>query len=504
MTIEEILAGESRNVEFKVERPKDYRKYMKTVIAFANGKGGRLIFGVEDQTRRVVGIPEETVFQEMDAIANAISDSCEPIIIPDIYLQTVEGKTIIVAEISPGRQRPYYIKADGVTDGVYIRISGTSRKADRTVARELYYESEGRSYDSVIRTDLEISEEDIQKLCTQMKEVALSNSKNESQRQAVKDVTKNVLLNWGVLAEAGDGSIHPTNAYIFLTGQDAFLSKIQCGMFKGTTRAVFVDKRDYGGPLWEQIEEAFRFALRNIHLGAKIEGIYRKDIYELPPDSIRELIINAVMNCSFLQPSHIQVAIYDDRLEITSPGGLMPGVTVNRMKEGYSQIRNRALAHAFSYMNLIEGWGTGIPRLLREMKEYGLPEPEFVDMEIALRINLYRSSKIENLFGENMENQYRVETKSAGLMPDQCQNNAGSVPDYFEKCRIEKNFQSKQQEAIYNFIEKNGQIVTAEVEELLGVKQRRARKILKEMVEGGLLRKKGAAKNTHYMLTERK
>ena len=486
MTIEEILAGESQNVEFKVERPKDYRKYMKTVIAFANGKGGRLIFGVEDQTRRVVGIPEETVFQEMDAIANAISDSCEPIIIPDIYLQTVEGKTIIVAEISPGRQRPYYIKADGVTDGVYIRISGTSRKADRTVARELYYESEGRSYDNVIRTDLEISEEDIQKLCTQMKEVALSNSKNESQRQAVKDVTKNVLLNWGVLAEAGDGSIHPTNAYIFLTGQDAFLSKIQCGMFKGTTRAVFVDKRDYGGPLWEQIEEAFRFALRNIHLGAKIEGIYRKDIYELPPDSIRELIINAVMNSSFLQPSHIQVAIYDDRLEITSPGGLMPGVTVNRMKEGYSQIRNRALAHAFSYMNLIEGWGTGIPRLLREMKEYGLPEPEFVDMEIALRINLYRSSK------------------SAGLMPDQCQNDAGSVPDYFEKCRIEKNFQSKQQEAIYNFIEKNGQIVTAEVEELLGVKQRRARKILKEMVEGGLLRKIGAAKNTHYMLTERK
>lgn len=96
-----------------------------------------------------------------------------------------------------------------------------------------------------------------------------------------------------------------------------------------------------------------------IRLGAAIEGIYRKDIYELPSDSIRELIINAVMNCSFLQSSHVQVAIYDDRLEITSPGGLMPGVTVERMKEGYSQIRNRALAHAFSYMNLIEGWGYG-------------------------------------------------------------------------------------------------------------------------------------------------
>ena len=125
--------------------------------------------------------------------------------------------------------------------------------------------------------------------------------------------------------------------------------KFNAGCLKGKNRAVFVDKREYTGPLWQQIEDAFQFALRNIHLGAKLEGIYRQDIYELPPDSIRELIINAVMNCSFLQNSHIQVAVYDDRLEITSPGGLLPGVTIERMKEGYSKIRNRALAQAFLY-----------------------------------------------------------------------------------------------------------------------------------------------------------
>ena len=155
----------------------------------------------------------------------------------------------------------------------------------------------------------------------------------------------------------------------------------------------FVDKREYGGPLWKQVDDAFQFVLRNIHLGAKLEGIYRKDIYELPPDSIRELIINAVMNCSYLQNSHIQVAIYDDRLEITSPGGLMPGVTLDKMKEGYSKIRNRALAHAFSYMNLIEAWGSGIPKLMEAMREYGLREPEFRDMEIGFRINLYRNTE---------------------------------------------------------------------------------------------------------------
>ena len=226
-----------------------------------------------------------------------------------------------------------------------------------------------------------------------MKQVALWNSKSQAQKDAVKDVTKNVLLSWGLLAEGTEGRIHPTNGYIFLVGKDPFLSQIQCGMFKGTTRAIFVDKREYGGALWEQIEEAFQFVLRNIHLGAQLEGVYRQDIYELPPDSIRELIINAVMNCSFLQNSHIQVAIYDDRLEITSPGGLMPGVTLTRMKEGYSKIRNRALAHAFSYMNLIEAWGSGIPKLIQAMHSYGLKEPEFLDLEIGFRVNLYRSNE---------------------------------------------------------------------------------------------------------------
>jgi ATP-dependent DNA helicase RecG len=89
MTIEEILAGESKNVEFKVQRPDKSMKYMKTVVAFANGKGGRIIFGIDDKTREVVGIPDDKVFREIDAITNAISDSCEPTIIPDVYLQNM-------------------------------------------------------------------------------------------------------------------------------------------------------------------------------------------------------------------------------------------------------------------------------------------------------------------------------------------------------------------------------------------------------------------------------
>ena len=73
MTLEEILAGESKNLEFKVQRPKNSTNYMKSVVAFANGEGGRIIFGIDDKTRRVEGIPKEQVFSEIDAITEAIS-----------------------------------------------------------------------------------------------------------------------------------------------------------------------------------------------------------------------------------------------------------------------------------------------------------------------------------------------------------------------------------------------------------------------------------------------
>lgn len=411
MTIEELLAGESKNVEFKENLPDKSIKYMKTVVAFANGAGGKIVFGIRNEDQSVVGIQSEAIFRMVDAITNAISDSCEPAIIPDVTLQTVEGKTIIIVEINAGRQRPYYIKSYGMDAGTYIRVSGTTRPAEKDQIKELYYESEGRSYDCVAREDLTVSEEDIAALCLSMKEVALANCKNDVQRSQVKNVTKNVLLSWGLLAEK-DSKIYPTNAYVFLLGQDSFLSRIQCGVFKGSTRAVFVDKREYTGALWEQVEKAFQFVLRNIHLGAKIEGIYRKDIYEIPPESIRELIINAAVHCSLLQSSLIQVAVYDDRLEITSPGGLLPGVTLEKMREGYSKVRNHAIASAFSYMNIIEQWGSGIPRIIEEVSNYELREPEFIDMESALRINIYRNTN-ENSATETDTNSATNATKPA-------------------------------------------------------------------------------------------
>ncbi len=482
MIIEEILAGESKNVEFKVQRPKDSSKYMKTVVAFSNGHGGCIVFGVDDTSLEVVGIPKEKVFSEIDAITTAISDSCEPVVIPDVYLQTIDDKTIIIAEISAGKQRPYYIKSMGIKEGTFIRVSGTTRHADRELAAEMYYEDEGRSYDKVICRDRTVSDEEIEELCRQMKEVAIANAKSEVQKEAVKDVTKNVLLSWGLLAEAEDGSIQPTNGYVFLRGEDYFLSQIQCGMFKGNTRSVFVDKREYDGPLWKQIDEAFQFVLRNIHLGARLNGIYRQDIYELPPDSIRELIINAVMNCSFLQSSHIQVAIYDNRLEITSPGGLMSGVTLDKMKEGYSKIRNRALAHAFLYMNLIEAWGSGIPKLMKNMQDYGLQEPEFLDMDTDLRINLYR----------NTENVQLGTTQATQVAPSTTQASQNIIRDDIQTVIGDED------KKILEIIKTNPYTSQREIANVLDWKIDRVKYYLKKMKHEGIVRRVGSSQKGYW------
>ena len=267
MTIEEILAGESKNVEFKENLPEKSIKYMKSVVAFANGTGGKIIFGIADKTREVIGFDKEEVFKKMDAIANAVSDSCEPAIIPDITLQTVDGKTVIVAEICEGRQRPYYIKALGREGGVYVRVAGTTRLADEYMIKELMFEGSNRYFDQALCTGLTITDEDIDALCKAMKEQALKNAHNEEQKASIKDVGRQQLRSWGVLIER-DGKDYPSNAFAILTGNGGLHVTPQCGVFKGTTKAVFVDRREYPGPLWEQIEEAFQFVLRNIHLGA--------------------------------------------------------------------------------------------------------------------------------------------------------------------------------------------------------------------------------------------
>ena len=481
MTMEEILGGESKNVEFKENLPEKGIKYMKSVVAFANGTGGKIIFGVADKTREVVGFDKEDVFRKIDAIANAVSDSCEPAIIPDITAQTIAGKTVIVVEVPEGRQRPYYIKALGREGGVYVRVAGTTRLADEYMIKELLFEGSNRHFDQVLCTGLTITDGEIDGLCTAMKEQAVKNARGEEHKASIKDVGRQQLRSWGILIER-DGKDYPSNAFAILTGNGGLHVATQCGVFKGRTKEFFVDRREYDGPLWEQIEEAYQFVLRNIHLGATFEGVYRQDIYEIPPDAIRELIINAMVHRSYLDHGMIQVAIYDDRLEITSPGKLPMGQTIERMKKGYSKIRNEALAYAFSYMKLIEHWGSGIPRIIGKVKAAGLQEPEFIGGDVDLRINIHRSQSTVNSATNNaIINANRTESGVNGV----------NVMTTKEQEQVKK---------LLDAIEKNPSATQAYYAEQIGVSKRTVSRIFVSLQEKGILMQTGTKRKSKWAI----
>ena len=125
-------------------------------------------------------------------------------------------------------------------------------------------------------------------------------------------------------------------------------------------------------------------------MGADIEGVYRNDVYELPIKALREMVANAIAHRSYLDESCTQVSIYDDRVEVSSPGMLYGGLDIETAKQGKSRCRNSAIAEAFHYMHIIEAWGTGIPRIINRCKEYGLKEPVFEEFGDGFRVTMFR------------------------------------------------------------------------------------------------------------------
>lgn len=343
-------------MEFKEDIPPKSEKYMKTVVAFAN----------------------------------AIYDSCKPKTSPNVYIQEIEGKSVIVVEILPGMQKTYCIKSFGMLEGVFIRVSGTTRKAMQYQIQELILDGTNRTFDRLPSLK-EVTKSDIEDFCEGMYEYTVSHYTTENERKSIKKVTKNQLFSWGVLTE-NNGKLIPSNGYLLLSGDnDTFPEAvIQCAVFKGTVRGKFISKKEFSGPLYQQVDDAYEFVLQHIDLNTQIIGMVRHDTYELPVDTIREIIANAVCHRSYLMPGKIQVALYDDRLEVTSPGMLDKDLTIEKMKTGLSKIRNKGIARAFSYMNIVETWGSGIPKMYQEAKEYGLPEPELNDLGSDFRVNLYK------------------------------------------------------------------------------------------------------------------
>ena len=475
MARDTLFSGESKNIEYKVTLPDKSEKYMKTIVAFANTQGGKLIVGIDDKTHEIVGVENEILFQVMDGIANAISDSCVPQIIPDIEPQTVDGKTVIVVSVEAGKNRPYYLKSKGKENGTYIRVAGTSRQAFPEKIRELEMEGARISWDELICVGYPVSDEATERLCQDIE------SFREKAGMTEHSVKKEQLINWKILKQS-EGQIMATNAYALLTSDYFPFSKTQCAVFKGTDRAVFLDKREFTGPIYAQIESAVDFVLRNIRLGARIDGLVRKEKYELPLEAIREMIINAHCHRNLLDESCIQVAVYDDRLEVTSPGGLYNGLTYEEVMNGHSKIRNKAIANIFSQMGLVEAWGSGIKRILNAAKEYGLLEPKFQEFDNMFRVELFRDSLPMTL-----------ENKNIGETSEKHRRSIGEASEKQETV----DFNSTQLE-ILKLLMENNRLSAVKLAEKIGVASRNIENNIKKLKELDILVRHGSPKNGYW------
>ena len=265
-----------------------------------------------------------------------------------------------------------------------------------------------------------------------MKRIALEACKSEDEKAEVKDLTLEKLEDFGVLSKSGK-KFSVTNAFELMTDNKNRNAKVQCALFKGTTRDIFIDQKEFTGPIYEQVDDAYHFILRHINLGAEINGVYRSEEYELPTKAIREMVANAVVHRSYLDEACVQVCIFDDRIEVLSPGMLYGGLDIATAKMGKSRCRNEAIAEAFHYMHIIESWGTGIPRLYNRCAEYGLSEPLFEEFGDGIKVTMFRKvSNTQEKVSYAMKNMCNT-LKEVSNAAEKVINNAQKVSNTFEK-----------------------------------------------------------------------
>ena len=392
MTIlgDRIKEGENKELEFKGILPQESIKWLKTIVAFANCSGGSLIVGIDDD-RNVIGLPEDSVFTIADSIVNSVEDTCTPQISLSTSVKRVEDKLVIIVDVYPGNNRPYHIRDLGEENGTFVRIAGTTRHADESALRDLRLQGSKSTFDTLVNRDIQVTDERTSRICQSLSE------------EGGKQVTVRDLINSGIILELG-GEYVATNAYALLCHDSPFrYTEVRCAAYKGTDELDFIDRSNYSCPIQDQIKGAFSFIQRNVRLNGKVDGLIRKDVYEVPMESVRELIVNAVQHRSYLDPTRASyIAIFEDRIEFTSPGGLPFALSVDQMKQGRSIHRNPAISKIFRAAGYCEGWANGIVSVFRDCKRYGLAEQIIENSGIDVKVTIFRPS-YQHTEGESVQ-----------------------------------------------------------------------------------------------------
>jgi len=381
---------EGRRLEFKQKLP-SASDIARTVIAFANDAGGDLLIGVRNEPRELVGVKEDSLVKIEEKISSIIHDRCEPVIIPEISFHTIEGANLIRVQICRGSNLPYYLKEKGKKEGTYIRIGSTNRIADDEIIAELERQKLNISFDSEPVHGITFSDLNIEPF-----------RKFYIERTG-EDLNPGTLKKLELFKEYNDRSL-AVNALVLFSDSPARsqmfpYAKIECARFKGTTTHEFIDQKTINDNISLQAEAAYEFITRHINKGAVVKGVYTDSRWEYPVVAIRETIRNAVVHRDYsLTGKDIKVAVFDDMVEITSPGKLLPSIDFSDMEAGQSDIRNKVIAPVFRRLGIIDQWVNGLKLIAQDLKDY--PEIEFKWKETGLQ---FQVQFIKKEYGQQQE-----------------------------------------------------------------------------------------------------
>ena len=427
---------ESEVVELKAEVVGDI---CKEVIAFANTKGGTLYIGVSnDGSVEGVKNADQVILQ----LNNMIRDSIKPDVTMFVGYKTqhVGDKDIIAVTIQKGTDRPYYLGSKGLKpSGVYVRNGTSSDPATDTAIRRMIKETDGDSFESMRSLEQNLSFEA---------------AKKQFEKQNIPfDTAKMQTL--GMISADGIYS----NVALLLSDQCP--STIKAATFSGEDKGSFQDRREFGGSLFQQMEELYSYLDMRNQTKATFDGLYRIDTRDYPENALREALLNSLVHRDYSFRASTLVSVYADRIEFVSVGGLPSGIELDDIMLGLSVCRNPKLAAIFYRLQLIEAYGTGMPKIM----------------------NAYTESESKPKI-EVSSNAFKITLPNRNTGANHAETLVGTIKG--------------DEKRILDFIGSHGYIVRSDVDRLLEVSQATANRILKRMVAEGLIYQDGNGRKTKY------
>lgn len=436
---------EGKNLEFKREYVNDI-KY--AVVAFANTEGGKIYIGLNDDgTVRGIEHADGTMLQ----LTNMIRDTIRPDVtmFTEVTCEEMEGKTVVVLTVQRGTARPYYLSGKGIRpEGVYVRQGASSVPASAAAILQMIQETSGDRYEDARSLNQQLTFE--------------KTSSYFARRNLPFGAQQKRTLN----LIGADGMY--TNLALLLSEQ--CVHTIKLAVFEGSKKIIFHDRKEVGGSLLAQMEEAYAYIDQFNRTRSEYDGLERVDRRDYPTGALREALLNAIVHRDYSFGSATLISLFDDRIEFVTIGGLLRGVTFQDIMLGVSALRNPNLANVFYRLRLIEAYGTGILKINEGYADEDR-KPRFEVTDNAFKITL-----------PNVNYAKEVSRPTT-------QQTAPESPT-----------KQQREETILRLVKQQGSVTRRDVEAALGVSQSTAILALRELVDKGALVKEGAGKQLKYQI----